>query len=152
MPLQRAGRGWNLPGMSASQPGGREGSAVKVFSAKGLSAPGVLGTAALPQIGTPIPGTPYVYVRPRLSQDEGIGGGGGGSQFPYQRYRWPGDASGGGVRVDQLPHAVVLTNPAYGNYQRYRRTASIGMGGALSSGLSMDVPFQSDGLPFFSIP
>lgn len=152
---QRRGRGWDLPGLSASAPGygGRGESQIRVFSSKGLAAPGVLGTAPLPQIGVPIPGTNLVYVRPRLAQDEGIGGGGGGSQFPYQRYRWPGEEGFGTVtRAPMMASAVHVTNPEYANYRRYRRTASIGMGGALSTGLNMDLPFQSDAPGWFSIP
>lgn len=146
----RRGYGWSLPGMAPDRPS-NEVNNVRVFSAKGLSASGVLGTSPLPQIGVPIPGTNLVYVRPRLSQDEGLDGGGGGSQFPYQRYRFPGQLVSSGPAIGaRLPQAVHLTNPAYLFYRRYQRTPSIGAGAALSMGRVMSVPFESDA-PYFSI-
>lgn len=141
--------------MRADRPGRvgsfSERSNIRVFSAKGISAPGVLGTSPLPQIGTPIPGTNLVYIRPRLSQDEL--GGSGGSQFPYGRYTWPGQGSAGGIdglRGVSLARAVHYTNPEYSFYRERRRTPSIGMAAAGSMGATMDVPFQNDA-PHFSV-
>lgn len=144
----RRGYGWSLPGMTAAQARGKSSSAIRVFSAKGLGAPGVLGTSPLMQIGVPIAGTGLLYVKPRLSQDEGLGGGGGGSQF-YVRAMWPG--GGGSQRVGPVPpSAVHITNPQYSFYRRYQRTPSIGMAAAGQMGRSMDVPWQSD-TPYFSV-
>ncbi len=138
------GRGWSTPGLSSNRLTENEVNNVRVFSAKGISAPGVLGTAPLPQIGTPIPGTVYVYVRPRLSQDEGLTGGGGGSQFPYERFRFPGGAEPGGPgRMDGFfAESVHITNPAYNFYRRYQRTPSIGMAAAGQTGRNMTVPWE----------
>lgn len=139
-------------GRVAAQPRLTERNNIRVFSAKGLSAPGVLGTSPLPQIGTPIPGTNLVYIRPRLSQDEL--GGSGGSQFPYGRYSYPGQGSAGGM--DEIRgrgpvlRSVHYTNPEYAYYRERRRTPSIGMAAAGSMGATMDVPFQSE-VPYFSV-
>lgn len=133
------GRTWTPPSVS-------EASNVRVYGAKGIAAPGVLGTAPLPQIGTLIPGTPYVYVRPRLSQDD-LGGAGGSVFIPY---RFPG-APSPLSSLSMGPSAVTRTNPEWGFYKEKRRTPSIGMGAALQSGATMDVPFQSGGEPPFSV-
>jgi hypothetical protein len=147
----RRGYGWSLPGMSAARPGGGASpSQIRVFTAKGLSAPGVLGTAPLPQIGTPIPGTFLVYVRPRLSQDEL--GASGGSQFPYVPFRYPGQsAARPGGRPAALPSAVHYTNPEYAFYREKRRTPSLGMARAGQMGQTMTVPYEAQ-TPFFSVP
>lgn len=147
MATSRAGYGWALPGMSAARAGSSDGR-VSVFSAKGLSAPGLLGTSPLPQIGFLIPGTPFVYVRPRLSQDEGLLSGGGGSQFSY--YRFPGEAAKT-IPVAGNQDSVHITNMLYAFYRRNQRTRSIGAGGAGSMGRSMDVPFQNE-VPYFARP
>jgi hypothetical protein len=139
---------WATGQIVAERPGS-EINNIRVFSAKGLSAPGTLGTSPLPQIGTPIPGTNLVYVRPRLSQDEL--GGAGGSQFPYVLYRWPGDTR---IRDNKpgikLTPSVHYTNPEYAFYRENRRTPSIGMAGAGSMGATMKVPYESE-VPYFSI-
>jgi hypothetical protein len=139
-------------GRVVSQPRAASRSNIRIFSSKGLSAPGVLGTSPLAQIGTPIPGTNLVYVRPRLSQDEL--GGSGGSQI-YRRYAYPGE--GNASRMDDIASSrsaggrvVHYTNPEYAFYRERRRTPSIGMAGAMSMGATMDVPFQSD-VPYFSV-
>lgn len=114
------------------------GSGVQIFTAKGLGAPGLLGTSALVQIGTLIPGTPYVYVRPRLTQDP-LGGSGGSVYVPWQ---FPG---GPALRTQPVVAAMIkYTNPEYSMYRQNRRTASIGMAAAGSVGTTMDRPFQSD--------
>lgn len=139
-------------GRVVSQARSSERNNIRTFSAKGLSAPGVLGTSPLPQIGTPIPGTNLVYIRPRLSQDEL--GGSGGSQFPYGRYAYPGQGSTGGmdnVRGRSIARAVHYTNPEYSYYRERRRSPSIGMAAAGQMGLTMDVPWQDD-VNYFSIP
>jgi hypothetical protein len=112
---------------------------IRIFSAKGISAPGVLGTSALPQIGTPIPGTTLLYVAPRLAQDEGLTGEGGGSQFP-------------GMIGAGEPRSVHITNEHYSFYRRFQRTPSIGMAGAGQMGRNMTVPFEGTAGGFFSIP
>ena len=128
--------------------GGRTGpgpasSGVSIFGAKGLAAPGLLGTSPLPQIGTLIPGTPYIYVRPRLSGDPLNPAGGS----PYQPYAYPGAPS---VRSGAVAASMITqTNPEYQMYRQNRRTASIGVAGAGSVGVTMDVPFQSE-VPYFS--
>lgn len=132
------GRTWSPPSVS-------EASNVRVFGAKGISSPGLLGTAAFPQIGTLIPGTPYVYIRPRLTQDD-LGGAGGSSYVPY---RFPGSPSPQAAMMG--PSVVHRTNPEWGFYKERRRTGSLGMGAALSTGATMDVPFQSGGEPPFSV-
>lgn len=132
------GRTWTPPSVS-------EASNVRVFGAKGLSAPGVLGTAPFPQIGTLIPGTPYVYVRPRLTQDD-LGGAGGSSFIPY---RFPGAPSA--ISGQAGPSVVHRTNPEWGFYKQNQRTPSSGMGAALQMGATMDVPYQSGGEPPFSV-
>jgi hypothetical protein len=136
-------------GRVVSQARASEKNNVRVFSAKGLSAPGTLGTSPLPQIGTLIPGTPYIYVKPRLSQDD-LGGSGGS---PFVDYRFPGApaprsrVSGPGVRATPSVHR---TNPAFAFYRQNIRTPSIGMGRALQMGATMDVRFQNDA-GFFSV-
>lgn len=142
----RAGYGWALPGFSRA--GRSSDGRVSVFSAKGLSAPGTLGTSPLPQIGFLIPGTPFVYVRPRLSQDEGLLGGGGGSQFSY--YRFPGETAKT-IPVHGNQDSVHITNSLYSFYRRNQRTRSIGAGAAGSVGRNMDVAFQSE-VPYFPHP
>jgi hypothetical protein len=138
-------------GRVVSQPRVSERSNVRIFSAKGISAPGVLGTSQMPQIGTPIAGTNLVYVRPRLTQDEL--GGAGGSDI-YRKYAYPGE--GNSQRMDDIVgHAiggrvVHYTNPEYAFYRERRRTPSIGMAGSGSMGATMDVPFQSE-VPYFSV-
>jgi hypothetical protein len=150
----RRGYGWSLPPLTtrAGRPGdGRVvENQIKVFSSKGLSAPGTLGTSPLPQIGTPIPGTNLVYIRPRLSQDEL--GGYDGTVFPYAYYAWPG-TDGRYVRARGVMdrRSVTYTNPEYSFYRENQRTPSIGMAGAMSMGRTMDVPFQSDA-PWFVWP
>lgn len=121
---------------------------VKVFSAKGIAGPGVLGTSPLPQIGTLIPGTPFVYVRPRLTQDD-LGGSGGSVYVPY---RFPGaPVPFAGVGGDATP-SIIRTNPAYAYYRQNRRTPSIGMNAALSTGATMAVPYgDRGGEPHFSV-
>ena len=124
------------------------GKGVQVFSAKGISAPGLLGTSPLPFIGTLIPGTPYVYVRPRLNNDP-LGGSGGS---PFQGYRWPGGAGGRGPEPAApgiVQAKITYTNPQYSYYAQNKRTGSIGMAAAGSVGATMDVPFQSE-VPYFS--
>jgi hypothetical protein len=146
----RRGYGWSLPGLAAARPGpgGRGTSQIRIFSSRGTSAPGVLGTSPLLQIGFLIPGTPYVYVRPRLSQDEGLGGGGGGSQFSY--YQFPYESSRK-IPVRGNQDSVHITNSLYNFYRRNERTRSIGAAGAGSVGRNMDVAFQND-VPFFHVP
>lgn len=146
-----SGRGWSLPGMAAARPGrgGGASSQVQVFTAKGLSAPGTLGTTPLLQLGTLIPGTPYVYLRPRLSQDE-LGGFGGSGFTPYY---YPGSRRGvtdnkPGVKLSPSVH---VTNPEFSFYREKRRSPSIGMAAAGSVGLTMGVPYESD-VPYFSVP
>jgi hypothetical protein len=129
----RRGMPWATGQIVAQRPGS-ETNNIRVFSAKGLSAPGTLGTSPLPQIGTPIPGTNLLYVAPRLSQDEL--GGAGGSQFP------------GGLRGRGAVH---ITNPEYAFYRERRRTPSIGMGGAGQMGATMGLPFESE-VPYFAVP
>lgn len=137
---------WAQGQIAAKRPGNERGTAgVRVFSAKGFSAPGTLGTAPLPQIGTPIAGTNLVYVRPRLNQDE-LGGTGGS---PFFTYAWPG---GRPVRVGSGgdPSAYHYTNPAFSMRRQYRRTPSIGMARAGQTGLTMAVPWEQE-TPYFSI-
>jgi hypothetical protein len=148
-PVSR-GMPWALGGMVAQRPGTERGNAgIRVFSSKGLAAPGTLGTSPLPQIGTLIPGTPYVYIKPRLSQDE-LGGSGGS---PFADYRFPGAPP---ARVlDNKPGmkvspAVHYTNPEFAFYRENRRTASLGVAAAGQTGLTMDVPWTRD-TPYFSI-
>lgn len=138
-------------GRVASQPRTSERSNIRIFGAKGIAAPGVLGTSPLPQIGTPIAGTNLVYVRPRLSQDEL--GGADGSQI-YRRYAYPGEGNSGSMdgieRSGPSQRVVHYTNPEYAFYRERRRTPSIGMAAAGSMGATMDVPFQND-VGYFSI-
>lgn len=139
---------WAGGALAASRPGTEKGNAgVRVFSAKGMSAPGTLGTSPLPQIGTLIPGTPYIYIKPRLSQDE-LGGSGGS---PFADYRFPGAPAARsdkpGVKINSAVH---YTNPEFAFFRQYRRTASIGVAGAGQTGLTMDVPYTPD-VPYFSI-
>jgi hypothetical protein len=128
--------------------GGRVGPApsgrgVQIFTAKGLAAPGLLGTTPLPQIGTLIPGTPYVYIRPRLSNDPLNPS----VQSPFQPYRFPG---GPITRTPATVSAMIkYTNSEYSYYRQNRRSQSIGMAAAGSVGVTMDVPFQSE-VPYFS--
>jgi hypothetical protein len=152
--MAREGRYIGYPwasGRVVSQARASEVNNVRVFSARGLSAPGILGTSPLPQIGTPIPGTNLVYVRPRLSQDEL--GGSGGSEI-YRRYAYPGEGNRG--RMDDISRsgpsarAVHYTNPEFSMYRERRRTPSIGMGGAGQMGATMDLPYQSE-VPYFSV-
>jgi hypothetical protein len=154
----RRGYGWSLPPITqrAEAPGDPQGyrqlypSQIRIFSAKGLSAPGTLGTAPLPQIGTPIPGTNLVYIRPRLSQDE-LGGFDGspffGFLWPWQSDGWRGDRVGIGPQFRN----IVYTNPEYSYYRENRRTPSIGMAGAGQMGATMDVPWQSQ-VGWFGLP
>lgn len=131
---QQRGMPW-ATGATVTQPAG---SGVRIFTSKGLSAPGLLGTSPLPQIGTLIPGTPYVYVRPRLTQDP-LGGSGGSVYVPFQ---FPG---GPALRTAPVVAAMIkYTNPEYSMYRQNRRTASIGVAAAGSVGTTMDVSFQSD--------
>lgn len=130
------GRTWSPPSVS-------EGSNVRVFGSKGIASPGVLGTSPLPQIGTLIPGTPYVYIKPRLTQDD-LGGTGGSIFLPY---KFPGAPSPQAQMAGQT--SVHRTNPEWGFYKERRRGPSLGMGAVLSYGASMDVPFQAgSGVPF----
>jgi hypothetical protein len=104
-----------------------------------------LGTSPLPQIGTLIPGTPYVYVRPRLSQDP-LGGSGGSTYVPFA---FPGAPA---PRAPAVVAAMIkYTNPEWSMYRQNRRTASVGMAAAGSVGTTMDVPFQSE-VPYFAVP
>lgn len=137
---------WATGQIAAYRPGTERGQAgIRVFTAKGMSAPGTLGTTPLLQIGTPIPGTNLVYVRPRLSQDE-LGGSGGS---PFFTFGWPG--GGQAVRVGGINgNAIKITNPAYARYQEKRRTPSIGMARAGQTGLSMTVPYERE-TPWFSV-
>lgn len=130
---------WATGQIAASRPGTERGNAgIRVFTAKGMSAPGTLGTTPLPQIGTPIPGTALVYVRPRLSQDE-LGGSGGS---PFFTYAFPG---GQARQVGSVNgNAIRITNPAYSRYQENRRTPSIGMARAGQTGLTMTVPYERE--------
>lgn len=126
----------------------RQKSAVRgvaVFSAKGISSSGVLGTSPLPQIGTLIPGTPYVYVRPRLTQDD-LGGTGGSVFVPY---RFPGAPAP--LLSIANTNNIVRTNKAYAFYRQNIRTPSIGMNRALQTGATMSVPYESPGEPHFSV-
>jgi hypothetical protein len=138
-------------GRVVAQPRSAERSNIRVFSAKGLSAPGVLGTSPMPQIGTPIPGTNLVYIAPRLSQDEL--GGSGGSRI-YRKYAYPGeghtDSMDGIMRSGPSARVIHYTNPEYSFYRERRRTPSIGMAAAGSLGATMDVPFQDD-IGYFSV-
>lgn len=140
---QSRGMPW-AGGRVGAAPGG---SGVSIFTAKGLAAPGLLGTTPLPQIGTLIPGTPYVYVRPRLSQDP-LNPAGGSTYVPF-RYPGAAPAPRGPAQVASM---ITVTNPQFSMYRQNQRTASIGMGGALSMGRTMDVPYQASGLPWFSVP
>jgi hypothetical protein len=150
----RRGYGWSLPPLyGADRPGPgytqAYASQIRVFGATGASAPGTLGTAPLPQIGTPIPGTNLVYIRPRLSQDP-LGGFDGS---PFFGYLWPG-MSGGyrvGIGPGVMGRNIVYTNPEYSYYRENRRTPSIGMAGAGQMGATMDVPFQSE-VGWFGLP
>jgi hypothetical protein len=141
---------WAGGNIVSQRPGNERGNAgIRVYSAKGLSAPGTLGTSPLPQIGTLIPGTPYVYIKPRLSQDE-LGGFGGS---PFADYRFPGAPPArvlDGKPGTKVSPAIHYTNPAFAFYRENRRTASIGVGAAGQTGLSMDVPYTRE-TPYFSI-
>jgi hypothetical protein len=145
----RRGYPWATGLIAASRPGSETGpGSVRIFSSKGLAAPGTLGTFPLAQIGTPIPGTNLVYVPPRLSQDD-LGGSGGS---PFVGYRDPGEEGPrrseiAGIRMSASVHR---TNPEYAFFRQNRRTPSIGMGGAGQMGATMDVPFQSDPGGWFS--
>lgn len=152
----RRGYGWSLPPLidrALPTPRDNRGvftSQIRIFSAKGIAAPGTLGTAPLPQIGVPIAGTNLLYVRPRLSQDPL--GGFDGTVFPYVPYRWPGQPED--LRYAPYyrePARIIYTNPAFSYYRENRRTPSIGMAGAGQMGASMDVPFQSE-VGWFGVP
>jgi hypothetical protein len=131
---------WATGQIVAKSPGS-ENNNIRIFNAKGFSSPGVLGTTPLPMIGVPIPGTFLVYIRPRLNQDPL--GGSGGSQ--YAAARWPGGGAPPAARMSMPGKSpITITNPEYSMYRERRRTPSIGMGGALSMGATMDVPFQSN--------
>jgi hypothetical protein len=143
---QQKGYPWATGAVGVQPFSGQTGN-VRIFSAKGISAPGLLGTSPLPQIGTLIAGTPFVYVRPRLTQDP-LGGVGGSTYVPFA---FPGGGPPPPRSLAYVAAMIKYTNPEYSMYAQDRRTASIGMAAAGSVGATMDVPYQSE-VPYFSVP
>lgn len=133
-------------GRTYRYPSASEANNIRTYGRTGVSAPGTLGTSPLLQIGTLIPGTPYVYVKPRLSQND-LGAFGGS---PFVPYRYPGASQGIMAGIRATP-AVVRTNPEFAFFREKRRTPSIGMNAALQMGATMQVPYENDGEPHFSV-